>query len=64
MSNLKRDPEELVLTADGGTGIQIFEPRDVPLGGPRAMSAGTGYDQQYYGAIWPSFARSSASIEA
>lgn len=37
MSNLERDPEELVFTADGGTGIQILEPRDVPLGGPRAM---------------------------
>ena len=64
MSNPESDPEEPVFTADGGTGIQILEPCDVQLGGPRAMSAGTGYDQQNYGAIWPSFARSSASIRA
>jgi redox-sensitive bicupin YhaK (pirin superfamily) len=40
MSNLERDPAEVV----GGsavlteTGIEILEPRDVPLGGPRAMT--------------------------
>ena len=37
MSNLEAEPEELV--ADGGvphTGVEILEPREVPLGGPRA----------------------------
>jgi len=37
MSNLEVEPEELV--ADGGvphTGVEILEPREVPLGGPRA----------------------------
>ena len=37
MSNLERDPEELVCTPGAATGIRILEPRDVPLGGPRAM---------------------------
>jgi redox-sensitive bicupin YhaK (pirin superfamily) len=40
VSNLERDPVELV--ADGGAvttadAVEILEPRDVPLGGPRAM---------------------------
>ncbi|MFF1879735.1 pirin family protein [Leifsonia sp. NPDC058230] len=41
MSNLERDPAELVAgdTAVIETGtIEILEPRDVPLGGPRAMN--------------------------
>ncbi|MBX9719451.1 MAG: pirin family protein [Microbacteriaceae bacterium] len=38
MSNLETEPAELV-SADGpGTGIQVVEPREVPLGGPRAMT--------------------------
>lgn len=41
MSNLERDPAELLV--DGGTlttesPVEILEPRDVPLGGPRAMN--------------------------
>ncbi|WP_431245615.1 pirin family protein [Leifsonia xyli] len=40
MSNLERDPAELVagsaVLTDGR--IEILEPRDVPLGGPRAMT--------------------------
>jgi redox-sensitive bicupin YhaK (pirin superfamily) len=48
MSNLERDPAELVaepdpLTAEpagllADTGVEILEPREVPLGGPRAMT--------------------------
>jgi redox-sensitive bicupin YhaK (pirin superfamily) len=37
MSNLERDPEELVSTPGVAAGIRILEPRDVPLGGLRAM---------------------------
>ncbi|MHA6693384.1 pirin family protein [Homoserinimonas sp. A520] len=37
MSNLERDPEELICESDATPGIRILEPRDVPLGGPRAM---------------------------
>jgi len=40
MSNLERDPAELVagtaVLADAG--VELLEPRDVPLGGPRAMT--------------------------
>lgn len=41
MSNLERDPAEVV--AEAGTiladaDVEILEPRDVPLGGPRAMT--------------------------
>ena len=35
MSNLERDPSELVV--ETGSSSRILEPRDVPLGGPRAM---------------------------
>lgn len=35
MSNLEKEPHELVATATASSGI--LEPRDVPLGGPRAM---------------------------
>lgn len=40
MSNLERDPAELVAGSAVLTGepIEILEPRDVPLGGPRAMT--------------------------
>ena len=36
MSNLETEPQELVCQ-ERPTGAQILEPRDVPLGGPRAM---------------------------
>jgi quercetin 2,3-dioxygenase len=39
MSNLERDPVELLCPPDATTGpvVQVLAPRDVPLGGPRAM---------------------------
>lgn len=38
MSNLERDPIELRCPAEGaGAAIEVLQPRDVPLGGPRAM---------------------------
>ena len=37
MSNLEVNPEELVCETDAEPGIQVLEPRQVPLGGPRAM---------------------------
>src|SRR6478735_10294254 len=39
MSNLERDPVELLCPPDAPTGpvVQVLAPRDVPLGGPRAM---------------------------
>ncbi len=37
MSNLERDPALVVLEDPSGTAIEILAPRDVPLGGPRAM---------------------------
>jgi len=40
MSNLERDPAELLASSAvlTDTRVEILEPRDVPLGGPRAMS--------------------------
>ena len=38
MSNLEKDPAETVLVADTLADIEILEPREVPLGGPRAMT--------------------------
>ena len=41
MSNLERDPAEVLVGADTvvtDAGMEILEPRDVPLGGPRAMT--------------------------
>ncbi len=38
MSNLEKDPTEVDLVETGVDGFEILEPRDVPLGGPRAMS--------------------------
>ncbi len=45
MSNLEKHPVEIVESDAGGTstipvttGVEILEPRDVPLGGPRAMT--------------------------
>ena len=38
MSNLEKDPEELVCVVDPTTsGVEVLEPREVPLGGPRAL---------------------------
>ncbi|MFE6254781.1 pirin family protein [Agromyces sp. NPDC057865] len=40
MSNLERDPVELLCPPDEPAGpiVQVLAPRDVPLGGPRAMN--------------------------
>ena len=40
MSNLERDPAELVIDGEppAPAPVELLEPRDVPLGGPRAMS--------------------------
>lgn len=40
MSNLEVEPREVVCEADptNHSGVEILEPRDVPLGGPRAMT--------------------------
>src|SRR3954463_11602395 len=37
MSNLEKDPDEVVLTACVDTDVEVLEPREVPLGGPRAL---------------------------
>ncbi|WP_157157409.1 pirin family protein [Diaminobutyricimonas sp. LJ205] len=38
MSNLETDPQELICEDEPGNGrVEILEPREVPLGGPRAM---------------------------
>ena len=37
MSNPERDPHELVCAAATGRSLEVIQPRDVPLGGPRAM---------------------------
>ncbi|WP_166868617.1 pirin family protein [Salinibacterium sp. ZJ70] len=38
MSNLERDPQELVCAAVlDASGVEVLEPREVPLGGPRAL---------------------------
>ena len=38
VSNLEKDPVEEVSTGSSGDGVTVLEPRDVPLGGPRAMT--------------------------
>ena len=41
MSNLERDPAEVIVGDDvvvADAGVEILEPREVPLGGPRAMT--------------------------
>jgi redox-sensitive bicupin YhaK (pirin superfamily) len=38
MSNLEVEPPEVVCVDGAGGGIEILEPREVPLGGPRAMT--------------------------
>jgi redox-sensitive bicupin YhaK (pirin superfamily) len=37
MSNLEKDPDEVVLTACVDTEVEVLAPREVPLGGPRAL---------------------------
>jgi redox-sensitive bicupin YhaK (pirin superfamily) len=39
MSNLEKHPQELVCVVDpdAGAGVEVLEPREVPLGGPRAL---------------------------
>lgn len=38
MSNLEAEPAELVCDGQPDAGIHVLEPREVPLGGPRAMT--------------------------
>ncbi len=38
MSNLEVEPDELVAETQPAASIQVLEPREVPLGGPRAMT--------------------------
>ncbi|MFI7579975.1 pirin family protein [Kocuria kalidii] len=38
MTNLDVDPQELLCTETGGAGARLLPPREVPLGGPRAMT--------------------------
>ena len=38
MSNPERDPDEVECRARATRGIEVLTPRDVPLGGPRAMT--------------------------
>ena len=38
VSNMERDPQELVCVAEpGAEGVEVLAPREVPLGGPRAL---------------------------
>jgi redox-sensitive bicupin YhaK (pirin superfamily) len=37
VSNLEKDPAEVLLAEPRSHGVEILQPRDVPLGGPRAM---------------------------
>jgi redox-sensitive bicupin YhaK (pirin superfamily) len=38
MSNPERDPDEVECRAQAAHGVEVMTPRDVPLGGPRAMT--------------------------
>ncbi|MGB3764596.1 MAG: pirin family protein [Ornithinimicrobium sp.] len=38
MSNLEQRPAEMLCATQGGESVQLITPRDVPLGGPRAMT--------------------------
>lgn len=38
MSNLEKDPREVTCRGSGPAGVEVLMPRDVPLGGPRAMT--------------------------
>lgn len=40
MTNLDPHPDEQVCTAGPAADVELVEPRDVPLGGPRAMTVG------------------------
>lgn len=51
MSNLERDPDELQSNAASST--RILEPRDVPLGGPRAMTVRRTLPQRQRSLIGP-----------
>ena len=37
MSNLEDDPDEVTCASGSNDAVEVLEPRDVPLGGPRAM---------------------------
>ena len=37
MTNPERDPAEIVCAPGAETGVEVMVPREVPLGGPRAM---------------------------
>lgn len=37
MSNLETAPVEVACSASGATGVEVLHPREVPLGGPRAI---------------------------
>jgi redox-sensitive bicupin YhaK (pirin superfamily) len=37
VTNPERDPDEIVCTSNTAAGVEVMTPRDVPLGGPRAM---------------------------
>jgi redox-sensitive bicupin YhaK (pirin superfamily) len=37
VSTLEKDPAEVLLAEGTGTGVEVLEPREVPLGGPRAL---------------------------
>jgi len=38
MSNLENEPVETLVAPAAGDGIEVLEPREVPLGGPRALT--------------------------
>jgi redox-sensitive bicupin YhaK (pirin superfamily) len=38
MSNLEKDPVETLVAPAVGDGLEVLEPREVPLGGPRALT--------------------------
>ncbi|MBH0053161.1 MULTISPECIES: pirin family protein [unclassified Salinibacterium] len=38
MSNTEKNPAEVLCENELGTGVQLLSPREVPLGGPRAMN--------------------------
>lgn len=38
MSSLESDPVETICVSDPASGVEVLEPREVPLGGPRALT--------------------------
>ncbi len=38
MSNLEPSPSEVLCETDAAAGVQLLAPREVPLGGPRALT--------------------------